>query len=87
MWKLKDQIKNGTIEYEVGEKVIVFRRKSNGYPKVLKDDIEYPVFKVDGDSLWITLLPSSVGIRINKCFLISRSKLRDFKINSIIINK
>jgi hypothetical protein len=40
---IRDLIKRGIIQHCVGDEVIVFHRKSNGYPRSLKDDVIYYV--------------------------------------------
>ena len=32
-WKLKDLIRQGVVEYKIGDIVVLFRKKSGGYPK------------------------------------------------------
>ena len=42
-WKISDMIKKGMISYQLDDEVVLFRRKSNGYPSGIKDDIEYTI--------------------------------------------
>jgi hypothetical protein len=41
-WKLKDTIMSGGISYTIGDRVIVFRRKGNGYPRQQITKKNYP---------------------------------------------
>lgn len=89
IWKIKDKIKRGFITYEVGDEVVLFRRKSNGYPNGLKYDVKYFVIKIEDDFLHIcTNKDYCVGFdqvkKIHKTYMVQKSELRDEKINSIL---
>ena len=90
-WKLKDMIKNGTINYKKGDVVVVFRRKANGYPKNLIDGQDYVVISFgDEDRLELLNLKdyqSKVNtkcIKVHKSFIIPKTILRDIKIDEIL---
>ena len=42
-------IKNGSVDYKVGDKVICFRRNSRGHPRSIKDDVELIKFLLNED--------------------------------------
>ena len=82
-------IKNGSVDYKVGDKVICFRRKTNGHPRRIKDDVEYTIKEINQDDLIVTNhsldgIGWNVGIKVHKTFMISRKELREIKINEIL---
>jgi hypothetical protein len=88
-WVVKDIIKRQIVKYSVGEQVVLFRRKSNGYPKFIKDDVYYTIKKVEDDSIYISIHSSDgVGwlqpIKVHKTYMMSKSLEREIKINSIL---
>ena len=90
-WHIIDSIKNGTIKYRAGDEVQVFRRKKNGYPKGLEDDVTYYVLEDNGDTVTISknraehLKKFATSFkRIHKTFLINKAALRDIKIKLIL---
>lgn len=87
MWRIIDGIKSGKITYSAGDKVMVFRRKSNGYPRFLEDKILYTVKSVHNHNTLELYVKGLLDVKVCKFYVINISKLRDFKINSIIINK
>jgi len=88
-WKIKDMIKKRQITFKIGDEVIVFRRKKNGYPRGLKDGVSYFVREIHNDIIIIGE-HSSDGIgfkflrKIHRTYIISKIKLRDLKIESIL---
>jgi hypothetical protein len=86
---IKDKIKQGEIKYNIGDEVVVVRRKQNGYPHRLKDDTVYIVKRIENDNLVISqhsldgvgFLPS---IKVHKTYVCNKSDLRDIKINDIL---
>jgi len=91
-------IKNGSVDYEVGDKVICFRRNSRGHPRSIKDDVEYTIKSITYDDLHVAThsldgihfskLGVFIGwnneIKVHKSYMISRKALRDIKINEIL---
>lgn len=82
-------IKNGSVDYKVGDKVICFRRNSRGHPRSIKDDVEYTIKSITYDDLFVaTNSLDGVGwnqvIKVHKSYMISRKSLRDIKINEIL---
>ena len=88
-WLIKNMIKNGSITYEIGDEVVLLKRKKSGYPKSIKDGDIYIIQQIENDHL-IVNQHSSDGkgwlqqIKVHKTYLINKSKLRDIKINSIL---
>jgi hypothetical protein len=88
-WVLKDKIKRGIIEFQKGDEVICFHRKSNGHPKSIKDGVIYVIKHIDLDGhLMVAQRSSNVGflqpIRVHKIYMIKKSDLRDIKLNEIL---
>jgi hypothetical protein len=82
-------IKNGSVDYKVGDKVICFRRKASGHPRRIKDDVEYIIKSITYDDLHVaTHKLDGIGwnneIKVHKSYMISRKALRDIKINEIL---
>ena len=78
-------IKNGSVDYKVGDKVICFRRNSRGHPRSIKDDVEYTIKSITYDDLFVaTNSLDGNWIKVHKSYMISRKALRDIKINEIL---
>ena len=82
-------IKNGSVDYKVGDKVICFRRNSRGHPRSIKDDVEYTIKSITKDDIHVaTHSLDGIGwsqvIKVHKSYMISRKSLRDIKINEIL---
>lgn len=86
---IKDKIKQGEISYNIGDEVVVVRRKKNGHPRNLKDGISYIIRDIENDNL-IVAEHSSDGIgflqpiKVHKTYVCNKSLLRDIKINDIL---
>ena len=88
-WRLADMIKKGMIPYAIGDKVVVFRRKSNGYPKSIKDNIEYTIKRVENQSIEVALNSSDgVGwlqsIKVHKTYMLPKYILRDINLKKLL---
>lgn len=88
-WYIKDKINQGEINYNIGDEVVVIRRKQNGYPHKLKDDVIYIVRQIENDNLIVAQHSlDGVGflqpIKVNRTYVCSKSLLRDIKINDIL---
>lgn len=82
-WITIDKIKRGLIRYSVGEKVIVFRRKHK-YPN-LADGVEYKIQSIEKDFLNVSNAHGiSKTIKVHKTYVISKSGLRDIKIDNLL---
>jgi hypothetical protein len=85
---IKDKIYSGEVSYSVGDEVIVFTRKSNGYPKKLKDDISYHIYEVLPDGHLIVREKRGQGwsqtIKVHRKYMINKGDLRGIKLNQIL---
>lgn len=85
-WKIEDSIKRGIIDYQVGDEVVIFKRKKNGHPRSIKDDTTYIIKKIDYDG-HLHVIPKNFNIvhatRVHKMYMIQLSILREIKLNSI----
>ena len=91
-WVVKNMIKSGVITYEVGNEVVLLKRKQNGYPKYLKDDEVYIIRGIVNDDILVAQhsfdgLGWNQSRKVHKTYLINKSDLRDIKIDSILNNK
>ena len=88
-WVIKDMIKRGISSFSKGDEVVLLKRKKNGYPKSVKGDEVYIITHIENDNITIAQ-HSTDGVgwvnhnKVNKIYLINKSKLRDIKINSIL---
>jgi hypothetical protein len=88
-WLIADMIKRGLVSYVKGDKVVLFRRKSNGYPKGIKDGIEYTIRGIYGDGIEVALNSSDgVGwlqsIKVHRSYMITKYVLREFKLTKLL---
>ena len=88
-WTIKNNIRDAKVKFKVGDKVICFRRKTNGHPKSIKDDVEYTIKSIVNDDLFIaTHSLDGIGwnqvIKVHKSYMISKTDLREIKINEIL---
>ncbi len=86
---IREMIRSGSITYKVGDKVILFRRKGNGYPKGISDGEIYIVRRVENESIEVAKHSTDrIGflqsIKVHKSYMIPIYLYRDIKINSII---
>ncbi len=89
-WVIRDRIKKGLISYNIGDEVTIYKRKSNGYPRAIKDGVVYIIKKIDLDGHMMVAQHSLDGvgflqpIRVHKMYMMNKSLLRDIKLNSIL---
>lgn len=88
-WKIKDKINQGDITYNINDEVVVVRRKQNGYPHKLKDDVVYIVRNIENDNLIVSQHSSDgVGflqsVKVHCSYVCNKSLLRDIKIDEIL---
>lgn len=88
-WTIKSNIRDGRVKFRVGDKVICFRRKTNGHPRMIKDDVEYTIKSIINDDLLVTThsldgIGWSQVIKVHKTYMISKADLREIKINEIL---
>ena len=82
-------IKKGMITYQLDDKVVIFRRKSNGYPGGIKNDIDYTIKRVEGDAIYVAIHSSDgVGwlqpIKVHRTYMIPKYALREVNLNSLL---
>jgi hypothetical protein len=82
-------IKNGGVNYNVGDEVYCFRRNSKGHPRRIKDDATYIIKSIHYDDLFIANHSlDGIGwnsqIKVHKSYMISKSSFREIKINEIL---
>lgn len=83
-WKIKRKITEGEIRYGLGDCVIVFRRKANGYPKKLKDGVMYYVTSLWGESMKVHEDPNARdGYKVHKSFIIQKDTLRELRLEEL----
>ena len=89
-WVLKDKIKRGLINIEIGDEVVCFDRKANGHPRAIEDGIIYTVKNTDIDGHVYVAKRSKDGvgwmqqIRVHKTYIIPQYILRDIKLNNLL---
>lgn len=86
IWKLTNLIKNGQVQYQIGDEVNLFKRKTNGHPRGIKDDKKYFILKIENENLEVTdnIKTKTKIIKVHKTYMIPKSYLRQIKINSIL---
>ena len=74
------------VKFNIGDKVVVFRRKDNGHPKKLKDCNVYTIVDINGDDLWIDLAHENIILRykVHKSYMITIEFIRDELIEIIL---
>ena len=82
-------IKKGMITYQVNDKVVLFRKKSNGYPAGIKEDVEYTIKRVEGEAIYVALHSSDgVGwlqpIKVHRTYMIPKYALREANLNRLL---
>jgi hypothetical protein len=82
-------IEKGLVSYVKGEKVVLFRRKSNGYPRGIKDDVEYTIRGIYGEGIEVALNSSDgkgwlQSIKVHKTYMIPKYALRDINLNLLL---
>lgn len=84
--KIKYLIKDGSVKYKIGDEVIVYRRKRNGYPKFLKDNVVYIITNILPDGHLLLKYDSDVYLKpkVHKKYVINKSLLRDIKLDYIL---
>lgn len=89
-WVINDMIKMGKVTYNIGDEVVILKRKPNGHPRGIKDNVTYTIKHIDSDGHLMVASRSSNGIgflqpiRVHKTYVINKSILRDIKLSSIL---
>lgn len=89
---IRDAIQNGMVKYYKDQKVVVFRRKANGYPRAMKDGVVYRVkYSLLDDLVLIEDIDHEAHkflkireYKVNKSYVIPIEFLRDELISEIL---
>ena len=89
IWKIKDKIKNGTIYFNVGDEIVVFRRKKSGHPRSIKDGVKFYVRRVEKDHLMVAEhSQDGIGweapVKVHKYYVMPKHIWREIRLNSIL---
>lgn len=89
IWKIKDKIKNGTIDFNVGDEIVVFRRKKSGHPRSIKDGVRFYVSKVEKEFLMVAEhTPDGIGwmpsVKVHKYYVIPKYIWREIRLSTIL---
>lgn len=79
---IRDVVRNGETNFYVGQKVTLFRRKSSGYPRSIKDGLIYTVKQIMYEDLLIT--DGEKDFKVNYTYLIPIEFLRGELINDFL---
>ena len=88
-WIVKNMIKNGSITYEMGDEVVLLKRKKSGYPKSIKDGDIYIVQQIENDHLIVNQHSSDgkgwlQSIKVHRSYMIPKYALRDINLKKIL---
>ena len=82
---IKDGIRLGDIQYKKGDKVVLVRRKKNGYPKSLEDGKIYEVDQLEYDNVIIRKPKSGVNsAKVHTSYVVPVSYLRNEIIQQLL---
>jgi hypothetical protein len=86
-WIIKDRIKSGIISFEVGDEIVIFWRKGNGYPRTIIDNKIYVISRIESDNLFLNekniINSKHFPLRVHKTYMIPLYVLREIKLNSL----
>jgi len=75
----KDLYKSDKINFVIGDKVVLFRRKVNGYPRALEENVIYRIVRFENENLILTK-EESYGT-FNQNSFISSTKYKEIKVH------
>jgi hypothetical protein len=75
----KDLYKSDKINFVIGDKVVLFRRKGNGYPRALEENVIYRILRFENENLIVTKEESYEAF--NQSSFITTSKHREIKVH------
>lgn len=86
---IRDSMNKGEVGFYTGQKVVLFRKKGNGYPKFLEDGLTYIVKYVSLEDVVIeeevnSNIQKPRTWKINKTYIIPKEFSRDFLIEEIL---
>lgn len=80
-WKLKDSIKSGRVIYEIGDVVVLFRKKGKN-PRRLNFKENYIIKDIINNILVIDL--DGFDYKVDKIYMMPKKYLRSIKIDSLM---
>jgi len=88
-WRISDMIEKGLVSYVKGDKVVLFRRKSNGYPKGIKNGVEYTIKGIYGEGIEVALKSTDgkgwlQSIKVHRSYMIPKYALRDINLEKLL---
>lgn len=85
IWKIQNDIKYRNIIFKLNDDVILFKKKSNGYPKSLFIGETYEVIHVELNHITVRHKKlKGITAKVAKKYFINKETLRDIKINKIL---
>ena len=86
---IRDAINKGEVNFYIGQKVVLYRRKASGYPKFIEENQTYIIKYLGTEDVTIQeevnnkILQPKMW-KLNKTFLIPKDKCRDILISEIL---
>lgn len=81
---IRDAINRGEVNFYIGQKVVLYRRKASGYPKFLDENQTYIIKYLSSEDVTIQGdIPPKMW-KLNRTFLIPKDKCRDILISEIL---
>jgi hypothetical protein len=74
-----DLFDRNRISFQKGDRVVLFRRKANGYPRALEDNVIYRILRTDVDNLILIKEEGFESFEQNS--FISSSKFKEIKVH------
>ena len=88
---IRDAINKGEVNFYIGQKVVLYRRKASGYPKFLDENKTYIIKFLGSEDVTIQeethpkmLLAGFIMWKLNRTFFIPKDKCRDILISEIL---
>lgn len=94
IWRIQNSIKNGEIEFKIGETVSFFSKRADGYPRNFNIGDEGIVISIQLNHLicnfhdkdHISMRSILKSVKIPKKYLANKSVIRDYKLRKILNN-
>lgn len=74
-----DLFDRNRITFEIGDRVVLFRRKANGHPRALEDNVIYRILRHDVDNLVLVKDEGFESFEQNS--FINSSKFKEIKVH------
>lgn len=81
---IRDAINKGEVNFYIGQKVVLYRRKASGYPKFLDENQTYIIKYLSSEDVTIQEETHRKMWKLNRTFLIPKDKCRDILISEIL---